>query len=366
MHNLDYKSQVLARDKRRSAKRAWRWQHSISFVLHSAHLIDRGKEMCPLKFIGLRVFIAILQLIAFMLIVPPLIVIGWALFGGEHPLNGQSLTQAAIAIAVVGGVLLMGIVVAAIASLLNLLLAIERNTATAAENTARIGETEIKTETPALSRRFPWLQSWHLGAAVLAGVVLVVILVEAFSTVPSRGAQVKEVSRDEPAATQNSDSYSPERIAGYCRTHPTSFYGAIGSASGISCPDWASRNPVAVAKWPEVKAAERRLFGKRVAEVDSLEVMSETLQGSIVISTRCMAHFCTNHSAMWTVDLSTGNSAGEIASDGVMDKTGRAEIVVCLGDYENLDALPSPLQEQIKDDPIGNSSPGISYVHQIQ
>jgi hypothetical protein len=257
----------------------------------------------------------------------------------------------------------MGIVVAALAGLLNLLLAIERNTANAAEYAARIGETEGKTETPTLSRRFPWLQSWHVGVALL---VVVVILVYAFSTGTSRDAQVKEVSRDEPVAPQNSDSYSPERIAGYCRTHPTSYYGAIGSASGISCPDWASRNPVAVAKWPEVKAAERRLFGKRTAEVDSLEVMSETLQGSIVISTRCMAHFCPNHSAMWTVDLSTGNSAGEIASDGVMDKTGKSEIVVCLGDYENADALPSPLQDEIKDNPIGNSSPGISYVHQIQ
>jgi hypothetical protein len=95
-------------------------------------------------------------------------------------------------------------------------------------------------------------------------------------------------------------------------------------------------------------------------------VMSETLQGTIVISTRCMAHFCTNHSAMWTVDLSTGNSAGEIASDGVMDKTGRSEIVVCLGEYANADALPSPLQEEIKDNPIGNSPPGISYVRRIQ
>ena|SRR5580658_404499 len=149
-----------------------------------------------MKFIGLRVFIAILELIAFVLIVPCLVVIGWALFGGEHPLSGQALTQVAIAIAVVGGVLLMGIVVAAMASLLNLLLAIERNTASAAENAARVGETQTKTETETLSliRRFPRLQSWHLGAAVLAGVVLVVILVEAFSTVSSRDARVKGVA----------------------------------------------------------------------------------------------------------------------------------------------------------------------------
>jgi hypothetical protein len=327
-----------------------------------------------MKFIGLRVFIAILQLIAFMLIVPSLLVIGWALFGGEHPLNGQSLTQAAIAIAVVGGVLLMGIVVAAIASLLNLLVAIERNTATAAENTARIEQKHPNTETSSLISRFPWLQSWHLGAAVLAGVVLLVILVEAFSTAASRDAQVKGATGDVPVAAQNSvsqpstasDLYSPERVAEYCKTHPTGFYGALGSASGVSCPDWLRRNQLAIATWPEVKTAERRLFGRRVAEVESLGVMSETLQGTIVISTRCMAHFCTNHSAMWIVDLSTGNSTGEIASDGVMDKTGRSEIVVCLGDYENADALPSPLQEEIKDNPIGNSPPGISYVRRIQ
>ncbi len=328
-----------------------------------------------MKFIGLRVFIAILELIAFVLIVPCLVVIGWALFGGEHPLSGQSLTQAAIAIAVVGGVLLMGIVVAAMASLLNLLLAIERNTASAAENAARVGtQTKTETETLPLIRRFPRLQSWHLGAAVLAGVVLVVILVEAFSTVSSRDARVKGVTGDAPVAAQNSvlqpsaesDLYSPERVAEYCRTHPTGFYGALGSTSGVSCPDWIRRNQLAIANWPEVKTAERRLFGKRVGEVESLGVMSETLQGTFVISTRCMAHFCTNHSAMWTVDLSTGNSAGEIASDGVLDKTGRSEIVVCLGDYENADALPSPLQEEIKDNPIGNSPPGISYVRRLQ
>ncbi|MGA7422231.1 MAG: hypothetical protein WBW77_06075, partial [Candidatus Sulfotelmatobacter sp.] len=74
-----------------------------------------------MKFIGLRIFITILEVIAFVLIAPCLVAIGWALFGGDHPLNGQSLTQAAIAIAVVGGVLFMGIVVAALAGLLNLL-----------------------------------------------------------------------------------------------------------------------------------------------------------------------------------------------------------------------------------------------------
>jgi hypothetical protein len=321
-----------------------------------------------MKFLGLRIFIAILELIAFLLITPCLIVIGWALFGGEHPLSGQSLAQTAIVIAVVGGLLLMGIVIAAIASLLNVLLAIERNTANVAENRTRIGETQPMTEAPSLVHRFLKGKTWLLGVAVLVGVVFVVILVEAFSSVPSRTAgRTKDLSGDRPVAARGSrDLYSAEKVAGYCKTHPAGFYGAVGSASGVSCPDWARQNQLAIADWPEVKTAERRLFGRRTAEVDGLGVMSETLQGTIVISTRCMAHFCPNHSAMWTVDLSTGNSAGEITSDGIMDKSGKAEIVVCLGDYENLDALPSQLQGEIKDNPIANSSISVKYVPRIQ
>jgi hypothetical protein len=46
-----------------------------------------------------------------------------------------------------------------------------------------------------------------------------------------------------PIAAQNlSDLYSPERVAQYCRTHPTGFYGAVGSASGVSCPAWSGQN----------------------------------------------------------------------------------------------------------------------------
>jgi DUF2939 family protein len=119
-------------------------------------------------------------------------------------------------------------------------------------------------------------------------------------------------------------------------------------------------------KWPEAKTAERRLFGIRTAEVDSLEVMSETLEGALVISRRCMAHFCPNHSAMWIVDLSTGKAAGEIMSDGTMDGSGKAEMVVSLGDYENLYALPSLLQQDIKDTLTYNSHMSVSYVPQIQ
>ena len=121
----------------------------------------------------------------------------------------------------------------------------------------------------------------------------------------------------------------------------------------------------AIAKWPEVETAERRLFGKRTAEVESLGVMGEELQGTIVISTRCLAHACPNHSAMWIVDLSTDKAAGEITSDGIMDKSGKAAMVVCLGDYENSDALPSVLQEGIKDALAENPQISVSYIPQI-
>jgi hypothetical protein len=159
-----------------------------------------------MKFLGLRIFIAILELIAFVLIMPCLIVIGWVLFGGEHPLSGQSLTQAAIVVAVVGGVLLAGIVVAAIASLLNLLLAIERNTANAAESAARIMETRSQTEAPSLGNRLPKDKTWRLAAAILGGVALVTILVYAFSSATGRHTteQVKELAGGKPIAAQSS------------------------------------------------------------------------------------------------------------------------------------------------------------------
>jgi len=36
--------------------------------------------------------------------------------------------------------------------------------------------------------------------------------------------------------------WRPEDIASYCITHPTSFYGAPGTAWGVSCSDWAHQN----------------------------------------------------------------------------------------------------------------------------
>jgi hypothetical protein len=189
-----------------------------------------------MKFLGLKIFIAILELIAFLLITPCLIVIGWALFGGQHPLSGQSLAQTAIVIGVVYGVLFMGIVIAAIASLLNLLLAIERNTAAAAENTARVVETEPK--------QLNWRLAGAIGAILVGVLLLVVVFVVAFSSGQRRTTErIKELSGDGPVAAQSSgDLYSSEKVAEYCKTHPTGFYGAVGSASGVSCPDWERKN----------------------------------------------------------------------------------------------------------------------------
>ena len=137
-------------------------------------------------------------------------------------------------------------------------------------------------------------------------------------------------------------------------------------ATKVESSDGEMNKEVAITKWPEVTMAERRLFGKRTAEVDGLEVTSETLQGTFVVSTHCMAHFCTNQSAMWIVDLSTDKAAGEITSDGVIDHSGKAEIVVCLGDYASADALPSILQDDIANTLANSHQINVSYVPHIQ
>ena len=97
-----------------------------------------------MKFIGLKLLIVILEITAFLLITPCLIFVGWAFFNDDHMFNGQSLTQAGIALAVVGGVLLTGLLIGAIASLLNLLLAIEKNTADIAANTRRPTPVQVR------------------------------------------------------------------------------------------------------------------------------------------------------------------------------------------------------------------------------
>ncbi|SRR5579871_1213852 len=86
-----------------------------------------------MKFVGLKIFIAILEVAVFLIIVPWLILVGWALFGDRPPLTG---VQVGISIAALCYVLISALVIGAFVSLLKLLLAIERNTAQIAENTA--------------------------------------------------------------------------------------------------------------------------------------------------------------------------------------------------------------------------------------
>jgi hypothetical protein len=226
-------------------------------------------------------------------------------------------------------------------------------------NPAQITEVHLR------MARIPDSRNWRIEEIPEVGQALVKLLDA--GALQKSTERTKDLDGDETTAAQNlSDLYSPEKVAEYCRTHAAGFYGAVGSASGVSCPDWVRRNQLAIANWQEVKTAEQRLFGTRTGEVDSLGVMSEALDGTLVISTRCMAHFCPNHSAKWIVDLSTGKAAGEITSDGVMDKSGKAEIVVCLGDYGNLYAIPSQLQHDIKDTLAGHPNIRVSYVPQIQ
>jgi hypothetical protein len=110
---------------------------------------------------------------------------------------------------------------------------------------------------------------------------------------------------------------------------------------------------------PEVNKAERRLFGEKTADVDALEVTSEALEGSVAIMTRCKAHFCPDHYAVWTVDLSTGQAAGVLADE--------SEIAVYLGDYASAQKLPSRLLSEIQRYEEGSPSPKrIRYISQGQ
>jgi TonB family protein len=38
------------------------------------------------------------------------------------------------------------------------------------------------------------------------------------------------------------DAHAPEDVGSFCTKHPTGFYGAPGTASGVSCSDWARKN----------------------------------------------------------------------------------------------------------------------------
>jgi hypothetical protein len=95
------------------------------------------------------------------------------------------------------------------------------------------------------SESVPWHQTWRLAAVLLVGGVLVTILFEWFSSGSARHTadRTNDLAEDKTVVSQNSsDLYSPERVAEYCRTHPTGFYGAVGSKSGVSCPDRARQN----------------------------------------------------------------------------------------------------------------------------
>lgn len=46
-----------------------------------------------------------------------------------------------------------------------------------------------------------------------------------------------------PDAYSQAYAHAPEDVGSYCTKHPTSFYGAPGTASGVSCSDWARKNP---------------------------------------------------------------------------------------------------------------------------
>ena len=91
---------------------------------------------------------------------------------------------------------------------------------------------------------------------------------------------------------------------------------------------------------PEVKKAEQRLFREKTSDVEALEVTSEAVQGTIAVRTRCKAHFCPDHYAVWTVDLSTGEAAGALADE--------YEVVVYLGDYGGVEDLPPVLLSEIQ------------------
>jgi hypothetical protein len=87
----------------------------------------------------------------------------------------------------------------------------------------------------------PWYKTWRLAAVLLAGGVLAVVFVSSLFPAPGHhsAGQDGSLAADEHVTAQTAkDLYSPERIAEYCRAHPAGFYGAPGSPSGVSCPEW--------------------------------------------------------------------------------------------------------------------------------
>lgn len=174
------------------------------------------------------------------------------------------------------------------------------------------------------SESVPWYRTWRLAAALVTGAVAAAILVHAFSP---------------PGAVS--------------RFNGSKFEESAKKAAPL-LPNSSSQTAL------EIKRAEQRLFGEKTAEVESLGVTSETLQGGLAVTTHCQPHFCPEHYAVWTVDLSTGQVAGALADE--------TEVVVYLGDYESAEKLPPILQAEIEQQ-RGEGLPSpkrVRYVSQTQ
>lgn len=55
-------------------------------------------------------------------------------------------------------------------------------------------------------------------------------------------AGVGAIREDFLSRERRVENTQPEDVASYCAKHPTGFYGAPGTASGVSCPDWTRKN----------------------------------------------------------------------------------------------------------------------------
>jgi len=107
----------------------------------------------------------------------------------------------------------------------------------------------------------------------------------------------------------------------------------------------------------EMRQAERRVFGARVAEIEHYMTGSGQWAGTdLAVIKFCKPHDCGDHGGVFSIDVSTGRAAGELRSE--------SEVIVYLGDYGNADELPSFLKSEVE----GDSSDVVSrrnvvYVH---
>jgi hypothetical protein len=102
-------------------------------------------------------------------------------------------------------------------------------------NPAQITEVHLR------MARIPDSRNWRIEEIPeLTQAYLKLLDLDALQKTPER---TQDLVGDKTIPAQNlSDLYSPERVAEYCRIHPTGFYGAVGSASGVSCPVWSRQN----------------------------------------------------------------------------------------------------------------------------